>query len=291
MEPITNQPPLIVIVGQTASGKSALALKLAKEFGGELVCADSRTVYKGMDIGTAKPTKRDRATIPHHLLDITTPDKPITVADFKKYAGEAITDISSRGNIPIMVGGSGLYIDAVLFNFVFRDLGDQTRRKDLEELSVEELQGLLLQKGIAFPNNQQNPRHLIRQLETMGQAGLRHDLRANTLIMGFEISKEDLAARIEQRIEQMLASGLEEEARDLDRRYGRECRALQTIGYQEFWPYFDNQANITDTKALIIRNTIQYAKRQKTWFKRNKSINWICKIEEAVDLSTTYLNK
>ena len=132
--------PLIVIVGETGSGKSALALKIAEKFNGEIIAGDSRTVYKGLDIGTAKPSQADCKLIAHHLVDITTPDEPLTVAKYKKLADNSITEIHQRGKIPILVGGSGLYIDAVIFNYSFRPIVDPHKRQQLEQLTVGQLQ-------------------------------------------------------------------------------------------------------------------------------------------------------
>lgn len=291
MGSFADDAPLIVIVGQTASGKSALALEIAKRYDGEIICADSRTVYKGMDIGTAKPTAEERAAIPHHLLDIATPDKPITVADFKQLAEEAAASIWARGKLPILVGGTGLYVDAIIFDFSFRAPSDAQSRAELEKMTVEDLQAALLKENIPLPANSKNPRHLIRQLETGGTTPLKQECRKHTLVLGLSVEPEVLLQNIQRRCLAMIEQGLLEEATSLTSRYGRECRSLQTIGYQEWWPYLDNQATYEETVQLIIRHTAQYAKRQKTWFKRHQEIHWICKKEEYVDLITTFLNK
>jgi tRNA dimethylallyltransferase len=286
----SNQPPLVAIVGQTASGKSALALKLAATYGGEIVCADSRTIYKGMDIGTAKPTRKDRRLIPHHLLDVTTPDEPLNVARFKELAVSAIEDIQSRGKLPLLVGGTGLYIDAVLFDFSFRGSADLTARRTLDGLSVEQLQQRLQKAGVALPKNSQNPRHLVRQIESLGKQIKPGVLRPNTLLLGLSIEKDELASRINERTENMMTQGLENEVRQLVEIYGW-VQPLETIGYQEFKGYFDGGVDFSELQNLIVRHTLQYAKRQKTWFKRNKRIHWISKMEKAVALITTQLNK
>lgn len=291
MEPQSNDPPLIVILGETASGKTSLSLQLAQRFSGEIIAADSRTVYKGMDIGTAKPTLAEQEQVPHHLLDITTPDLPITAAQYKVLAQAAIADISGRGKIPFMVGGTGLYIDAVLFDFTFRQQSDPKERRKLQELSVEELQGRLQEAGIPLPLNERNPRHLIRQLETRGEVAKAQDLRHNTLILGMQIDREVLKERIRLRTETMFAAGLEQEARTLSESYGWRVPAMQTIGYQEFEPYFSGKHPLEEVKQEIVRNTIRFAKRQRSWFRRNKAIHYICNVDEAVDLITTFLNK
>lgn len=286
--------PLLVIVGQTATGKSALAMQLAERFGGEIISADSRTVYRGMDIGTAKPTTVDRAEVPHHLLDILEPDESFTAADFKQRAAAAIEDISAHGRLPILVGGTGLYADAVLYDYTFRSPADKRLRQELEHLSVPELQQRLLEQGIPLPNNPQNPRHLVRALETGGQQPKQADMRANTLVLGLHLEREELLDRIAGRVDAMLQAGLEQEAKDLSERYGFAVPPMQTIGYQEWAGYFKGVQSLEETRHLIIKNTLAYAKRQKTWFKRNKSVHWLSdrdKLQQSVDLITTLLYK
>jgi len=283
--------PLIVIIGETASGKSALAMELAQKFNGEIICADSRTVYVGMDIGTAKPSIKDQQKVPHFGINISTPVTPVNVADFKKLATGAMAEIASRGHVPIMVGGTGLYIDAVLYDFVFRKVAERKLRDHLGQLSVPELQAELQAEGIALPENSQNPRHLMRALETGGQTSERKPLRANTLIIGLEVPRDELKARIARRIDQMLAAGLEAEVRQLAQKYGWDVEPLKTIGYREWREYFEGQVSLEQVKAEIIRSTMAYAKRQRTWFKRNSSIHWVKEQREVVELVTTFLNK
>lgn len=279
-----------MIVGPTASGKSQVAMHLAEKFGGEIIAADSRTIYRGMDIGTAKPTPAECARVQHHLIDIADPDEPFTVADFQSRAQACILDISARGKLPIMVGGTGLYVDSVLFNFGFQKPGDVKRREVLQKLSVEELQQLLYSQGIELPTNKKNPRHLIRKLETGNESPKSQTLRPNTLIVGIEVDREVLKQRIIHRTAAMFADGLESEARMLASKYGWS-RALQTIGYQEFAPYFAGSGALEDVQEEIVRDTISYAKRQRTWFTRNKSIHWRSQQREVEDLITTFLSK
>jgi tRNA dimethylallyltransferase len=286
-----DQTPLIVIVGETASGKSALALALATQFNGEIIAADSRTIYKDLSIGTAKPTPDEQRLVPHHLLDAVTPDQSFSVAQFKTLANKAINDIGARGKIPFLVGGTGLYVDAVLYDFVFRDKPDEKLRQELSGLSVEELQERLLKNGIALPENARNPRHLIRALETGGASMERHDLRPNTLVLGLTIDREALREKITKRVDLMVGQGFIEEVRAAANKYGWEAPALQSTGYKAFRRYIEKDLSLDEAKALFVRNDLQLAKRQRTWFKRNADIHWICKKEEAVDLMTTFLNK
>ncbi len=289
-----SNSPLIVIVGETASGKSALAVALAKHLGGEIICADSRTVYTGMDIGTAKPAAGDRRAVPHHGLDLVTPDMRYSAADFKQYAVKKIDEIAERGSLPILVGGTGLYIDGVLYNFEFRAPADPEFRKQLETLQVDELQARLQTLGIALPNNAQNRRHLIRSLETNGEISRKSTLRANTLIFGIQSDREILHARITARVEAMISAGFIEEAESLGIEYGWDAPGLQAPGYRAFRGYVQASDQLETAKSQFVRNDLNLAKRQRTWFKRNKSIHWLMtedKWREAVDIATTFLNK
>jgi tRNA dimethylallyltransferase len=243
-----------------------------------------------MDIGTAKPSASDQMKIPHHLIDITTPDRPITVADFKQQAEHIISDISDRGKLPILVGGTGLYINSVIFNFQFRPIGNPKLRKRLSVMSVQALQNRLIEEDIPLPNNSLNPRHLIRSIESGGITALSQPLRPSTLIVGLMIDRPILTEKIMARVEKMFNEGLEIEVLSLVKTYGW-VPPLQTIGYQEFQLYFAGQQSLDETKAKIIRNTLAYARRQRTWFKRNNSIRWITQQIEAVDIVTTFLNK
>lgn len=235
--------PLIVIVGETASGKSALALELAERYNGEIICADSRTVYKGMDIGTAKPSKEDQARVPHHLLDIVEPNQTFNVGICKGLTFARIEEIHAKGKLPILVGGTGLYIDSVIFDYVFN-------------------------KGAE--KDEQNPRHLKRA----GDAQTEALLRPNTLVLGIKVPKEELEKRIINRVEKMFLDGLEAEVKELADQYGWAAEAMTGVGYREWQEYFAGQQTLEDTKELIIIHTRQYAKRQRTWFKRNLHIHW-----------------
>ncbi len=293
-QPINTVPPLIAIVGQTATGKSGLALALAEHFGGEIVCADSRTIYKGMDIGTAKPTQDERSRIPHHCLDLVSPGERFTAADFKQHAEQAITNITGRGKVPILVGGTGLYIDAVLYDYTFQGPADVVLRAELMALSIPELQERLIRETIPLPSNPQNPRHLIRALETKGVAPPRHEIRSNSLILGVQLDREELLPQVVNRITSMMRDGLQQEVQHLAKRYGFAVSQMQTIGYQEWRENFNGVQTLQHTKQLIINNTMAYAKRQKTWFKRNNSVHWLSyrdRLTQSVDLTTTFLSK
>ena len=283
--------PLVVIVGETASGKSSLAIDLAEKFNGEIVCADAVTVRKGVDIGTAKPTLIEQSRARHHLLDIVEPCEDFTSAVFKRLAQDTIKSISDRGKVPFLVGGTGLYIDGVLFDYSFLPAGDRAARERLNKLSAEELLKLVEEQGIDTNGiDVRNKRRLVRLLETSGARGSRSAIRKNTLIIGIRTNREQLRQKIENRIEAMLASGLENEVKNLAEKYGWECEALKSIGYQEWQDYFFGSQDLEQTKNRIISSTIGLAKRQRTWFKRNESIHWLNNREEAEEAARVFLS-
>jgi tRNA dimethylallyltransferase len=286
-------PRLVVIVGETASGKSALALKLARKFNGEIIAADSWTVRRGADIGTAKPTPEERALVPHHLLDVVGPDNDFTAAVFKDLANEAIKDISGRGKLPIMVGGTGLYIDGVIYDYNFLPAGDRTAREEFNNLSVKELLSRIDEMGIDPGDvDKRNKRRLIRLIETNGAKPTKKKLRPNTLILGLKVEREVLNQRIVERVDNMIAAGLEDEVRGLVERYGWGCEALKGVGYAQWKGYFEGTDSHEIVRQKIIKATQDLAKRQRTWFKRNKSIQWLdtpVKWNSVVDSITTFL--
>lgn len=283
--------PLVVIVGETGSGKSSLAIELAKQFNGEIICADSRTIYKGMDIGTAKPSAKQQALVPHHMLDIVEPDQNFSASEFQSRTRTIIEDIRSRGGVPFLVGGTGLYIDAVIFDYEFSEPPDPTLRQRLQSMTISELHDEITRQGITMPANDRNPRHLTRAIETGGVSTVRGEMRDNTTVMGLVIPREVLNNRLADRVEKMFADGLENEVRGLVDQFGWSAPGLQSLGYREFKKYLSGESSIEQIEAQILRSHKQLAKRQRTWFRRNKSIHWISNKEEAVDLVTTLLNK
>ncbi|HEY4161283.1 MAG TPA: tRNA (adenosine(37)-N6)-dimethylallyltransferase MiaA [Candidatus Saccharimonadales bacterium] len=287
-----NAPPLVAIVGETASGKSALAMDLAEQFDGELVCADSWTVYRGFDIGTAKPTLEDRAKIPHHLLDVADPAEGFSAAVFQRLAQEAIVDILARGKLPIMVGGTGLYIDSVLYDYSFLPPSDPALRTELNALSLDELLARadeleLDTSGIDL----RNKRRVIRLIENNGVRPGRREMRGNTMLLGMAVERENLQQRITARVDAMFTAGLEAEVQALAKQYSWGAEAMKGIGYREWYEYFAGAQTRDETRARIIKSSMDLAKRQRTWFKRNDSIQWVSDRSNAVDLLTTFLNK
>lgn len=251
--------PLIVIVGPTASGKTALAIEIAKKYNGEIICADSRTVYKGMNIGTAKPTVPEMQGIPHHLIDVVEPDQKFTVSDFKSLADKSIDDIHGRGKLPILVGGSGLYINSVIYDYDF--------------------------SASNGPRDKQNPRHLSSDVPKQIQ-----QIRPNTLILGINVDPEILKDRITKRVDQTVDDGLIDELKSLVKKYDWELSPMQAPAYKAFKPYIEGQVDLGQAKSQNIVYDSQLAKKQRTWFKRNNSIHWLSDPSEYVDILTTFLN-
>ncbi len=287
--------PLIVIIGETASGKSALALEIAKQFDGELICADSWTVRRELNIGTAKPSADELALVPHHLLNIVDPDEDFTAAVFKRLANQAIADIVARGKLPIMVGGTGLYIDGVLYDYGFLEAGDREQRKRFDSMSISDVLKEIHVQAIELGDvDIRNKRRLIRLLETNGAQPTRAQLRPNTLLIGLQPERSELEQLIVKRVDIMLKAGLEGEVRQLVAGYGWQAEGLKGVGYAQWRGYFDSTESLAETRQKIIKATLDLAKRQRTWFRRNKSIHWFStpvNLTDVVDLITTYLSK
>ncbi|MFO0781904.1 MAG: tRNA (adenosine(37)-N6)-dimethylallyltransferase MiaA [Candidatus Saccharimonadales bacterium] len=288
-------PNLLVIIGETASGKTSLAIDVAKRLNGEIICADSSTVRRGANIGSAKPTEKEQQGVPHHLLSIIGPDEKYSAADFQQQANMLIQDIAGRGKLPIIAGGTGLYIDSMLYDYEFRDEADPEERDRLNTLTLGELLSEIKQQGIELGETDTKNKHrLIRLLETGGQQVAHKPLRENTFIIGIQLDRELLRARIEQRVDAMLEQGLEREVKALSGQYGWNCEALKGVGYAQWQDYFLSTQTLAETHQKIIKATMDLAKRQRTWFKRNKSIHWLnypINREEVVDLVTTSLDK
>lgn len=290
-----RQAPLVVILGETATGKSKLALDLAKKLDGEIISADSWTVRREVNIGTDKPSQADQKLVKHHLIDIVDPCVDFTAAVFKSLALEAIDDIASRNHLPIMVGGSGLYIDSVIYDYQFLVAGDRKERESLNKLSVSELLARIEQLKLPIRDNidRRNKRRLIRLIESGGQLPKKGSLRDNTLLIGTTIDDASHKSLIESRVDQMIANGLETEVKQLSQKYGWDCEALKGVGYKQWREYFDGHQTLDQTRQQIISATNNLAKKQRTWFKRNKSIHWFSQpvnLDGIVELVTTELS-
>jgi len=290
-----NVQPLIVIVGSTATGKSALAIKIAQQFNGEIISADSWLVRKNIDIGTAKPSKKELSLVKHHLIDLINADEDFTAAIYKKRALEVIDDIYGRKKLPILVGGTGLYIDALLYDYSFLPSSSNDLRMKLNSMSLAQLHSLAIDKRLSLDNiDQNNKRRVIRLIEANGKIPTKSEIKPNILLIGLKSVKDDLEANIQHRIDEMFNRGLADEVSQLANKYGWDCQALKGIGYHEWKLYFTGNQSLEQTKQRIVKDTLLLAKRQTTWFKRNKSIQWFTtpvKYSMIEDLITTYLNK
>lgn len=267
-------------------------MRIAGEFDGEIVCADSRTVYKDMDIGTAKPSQQDQSRVKHWGLDLLEPGQRFTAYQFKKYAQNAISDIQGRGKLPILVGGTGLYIDSVIFDFGFRADFDQNKRKKLEALNIETLQDFIREMSLPMPFNLKNRRHLIRTIETNGQAGTRKNRLPKWIILvGLLPADKVLQSRIGQRAKQIFKDGVLIETKKLVQEYGKET--LANTGGIVYKICLETLAGkITEAEAIekFQKSDWQYARRQKTWFKRNKYIEWFNSPKQAYETIKSRLN-
>jgi tRNA dimethylallyltransferase len=284
--------PLIAVVGFTASGKSALGMHLAKQFSGEIIAADAMTVYRKFDIGTAKPTKKEQSEIQHHLLDIADATAGFSAAEFKQRAEKSIADIAARGKLPILVGGSGLYVDSILYDYDFRKVAaDTKKRAELNAKSVSELIAIAQANQLDTKSiDSNNKRRLIRLIETNGQTVAPKPLRKNTLVLGINVPREVLRERVVARVEHMLEQGLEDEVRTVSDIYGWDVEPMRSIGYREWQAYFAGSKSLNEVKDELVTHTMQLAKKQRTWFRRNGNIKWVNNFDEAVEHTTTFLN-
>ena len=286
--PATKKPPLLVVLGPTASGKTALSLELAERWNGEVISADSRQVYRGMDIGTDKISAAERRSIAHHLLDVADPSERFTVVDFMRLARAAIADIHARGKLPMLVGGTGLYINALTENFKIPESGasDEIRKKlndDLREHGAEWLHDEL--KKVDPENAKKIHPHsyvyVLRALEIFYATGMpKKDQKGvpefEVLRIGLRWLREVLATRIAARVEAQFERGLLDEVRGLlAQGYDKNCAAMRTLGYRETIAHLDGKISLEEAKKLIIKNTEKFSKRQMTWFKRDPRIEWV----------------
>ena len=275
MESATTEP-LLVICGPTASGKSDTAMQIASSHNGEIICADSRTIYKGMDIGTAKPSKLDQEKVPHHLLDIVEPSDRYTAHDFQVDARKAIQDIRSRNKLPIMVGGTGLYVDAVLYDYSFGDDVDVSLRNKLEAMTLDQLYKYCLDNNISLPENYKNKRYVVRNIERKHTTvKSSKELSLHTIVVGITTENNELKKRIVQRTEYIFEHGVVEEATTLGKKYGWERESMTGNVYPLVKQYLAGELTYDELKQKNTTQDWRLAKRQKTWLKRNKDITWV----------------
>jgi len=292
---------LIVILGSTASGKSDLAVKLAKKFKGEIISADSRQVYKEINIGTAKVTKKEMSGIPHYMINIVKPNKDFTLAQFQKKSLKIIKDIQKRNKLPFLAGGTGLYIQSIVDNLKIPETKPNKKlRNKLEKLTNQELINKL--KKLDFKAlkiiDLKNKRRLIRALEIclltkklFSKQRKKDKPIFNILQIGLKLDTKNLEQKISQRTEKMIKNGLIEENKKLLKKYGSKPYSMSGIGYKEIISYLNNKITLKQAEELIKIHTRQYAKRQMTWFKRDKRIEWIKNYSEAEKFVKDFLLK
>lgn len=279
---------VLCIVGPTAVGKTKMSIELAKQLNGEIISGDSMQIYRGMDIGTAKATMDERQGIPHHLIDEKNPDEPYSVAAFQQTVRAKIEEIKSRGKLPIIVGGTGLYIKSVLYDYEF---AGESESKEIDEakyghLSNEELHAKLAAVDEAgakdiHPNNR---KRVIRALEIYETSGVKksemiekqeHKMIYDACLIGLTDDRTVLYDRINKRVDVMYETGLVEEVKALfDQGIPAESQSIRAIGYKELYDYFKGFISLEESKELIKRNSRRYAKRQYTWFNNQMDVTW-----------------
>ncbi|ACA39258.1 tRNA (adenosine(37)-N6)-dimethylallyltransferase MiaA [Lysinibacillus sp. fkY74-1] len=288
-----QQAEVVAIVGPTASGKTALSIELAKKYNGEIINGDSMQVYKGLDIGTAKITEEEMEGVPHHLLSFLEPTASFSVADYQKLVREKIADIQARHKLPIIVGGSGLYVQAVLFDFQFTDekVDEAARQAYYDELAKlgpeamhDKLKQLDPQTAEAIHPN--NTRRVIRALEMLELSGVSKAAEAqnrgevplyNHLILGLgqNMSREVLYDRINRRVDLMMENGLLEEVQGLWQQNIRGVQSIQAIGYKELYDYLDGKCSLEGAIDSLKQNSRRYAKRQLTYFRNKMDVHFV----------------
>ena len=273
---------MILIGGATASGKTALAAEVARKIGGEIVSADSMQIYRGMNIGTAKERDDDLGVV-QHMIDICNPDDPFTVADYKTLARRAVADITARGKVAVVAGGTGFYINALLYTMDYGgDRAAELRWRERLIADAEQYGNLYLHRKLqevdpvsAQKIHPNNLKRVIRALEVTYSSGTAFSAQNNVrfepvepfVMVTLSGDSAELRCRIERRVDKMIEAGLESEVRGLvDRGYAFDLQSMQGIGYKEWKPYFDGTATVEDVREAICKNTREYAKRQRTWF-------------------------
>ncbi len=279
-----NKIKVIAIVGPTASGKTKFSINLAQKINGEIISADSRLVYKGFDIGTAKPTKEEMNNIPHYMIDIVEPDVEYSAGLYKESASKIIEEINSKGKVPIIVGGTGLYIDILLKGYNLPGVeANKKLRENLNKKSNNELFEMLSRLDpSAITGLEINDRKkIIRTIEIISSTGKKLEESRGMTDSSYEIEwigknfrRNELYQRIDDRVENMIYAGLIDETSELLNKYGRVYNLVNTIGYREIIQYLDGVLSLNEAKELLKKNTRNYAKRQLTWFRKNQNIKW-----------------
>ena len=287
-ESIKNEKPKIVVIcGPTASGKTALGIQVAQQANGEIISSDSMQIYKDMDIGTAKPTEEERAQAVHHLVDFVSPDERYSVADFKKDATEKIEDILSRGKLPIIVGGTGLYVNSLIHNIEYKEeITDIEYRNELEKVDLETLykQAQEIDPEAAAKVSANDRKRITRILEiyhttgktkTQMEAESRQEVKYDYKIFVLTPERDKLYERINLRVDLMMQAGLVDEVRELLKKYKEFPTAMQGLGYKEVKEYLDGEITEEEMIEKIKQESRHYAKRQLTWFRQYKDATWL----------------
>ena len=287
--------PLVILVGPTAVGKTAASIGLAKALNGEIISGDSMQIFKGLDIGTAKITKEEMQGVPHHLIDIKEPWETFSVAEFKRLADEAIADIQDRGKLPIIVGGTGFYINSVLYEYHFGEADtDEAYRAELEQYAEahgnEALWNILQEKDpdSAAKLHSNDTKRVIRALEVLHVTGIpaserqstvdKQTMRYNAVYIALNMPREVLYDRINRRVDIMIQDGLEAEVRTaLANGTAQDALSMTSIGYRQMIQYFNEEISFDRAVELIKRDTRHFAKRQLTWFRHDPNIQWVDK--------------
>lgn len=298
---------VIAIVGPTAVGKTALSIELAKKLNGEIINGDSMQVYKQLNIGTAKISVEEMDGVPHHLIDIKEATDQFSVAEYQKLVRDKIAEINARGKLPIIVGGTGLYVQAVLYDFRFTDerIDDSIRTRYYEELEKqgpEAMHARLMEVDpeTAKATHPNNTRRVIRALEmaehgdakkSSEEAQLGNESLYNHFIIGLNMDREKLYERINLRVDLMMEAGLLEEARSLYDQNIRDCQSVSAIGYKELYSFFDDKLSYEDAIEQLKQNSRRYAKRQLTYFKNKLDVEWFDASEEKNEIISNIFNK
>ena len=287
-----NKPKVVVICGPTASGKTALSIELAKKINGEIISSDSMQIYEDMDIGTAKPTKEEMQGIKHYLLDFVEPNKRYSVADFKKDAEKSIEEILEKGKVPIIVGGTGLYVDSLIYGIEYQDIKfDEQYRKELENrVKIEGLEKLYNEAKKIDPQAMEkislnDQKRILRVLEIYKATGKnkteqeaesrKNEVKYDYKVFAINMDREKLYERINKRVDIMIEQGLIQEVEKLLEKYDEFPTAMQGLGYKEVVEYLQGKISKEEMIDKIKMETRRYAKRQITWFKKNKQTIWI----------------
>lgn len=279
--------PLILVLGATASGKTSLAIKIAKKFNGEVISTDSRQLYKDMEIGTASVTKEEQQGIPHHMLSITTPDNTISLAEYVDIALKKIEDIYKRGAVPILAGGTGLYMSAIIDGYdIPRVPPNKELRQELEKIAQEKGADYLhsqlkeLNPEAAANIHPNNIRYVVRAIEVEKSpkktTPKTKKLKFDTYLVGIKRPREELYNRINKRVDIQVEKGLIQEVKNLlDKGYDEKLPALSSLGVKEIIPYIKGESTLEECLNTLKQNTRHYAKRQMTWFRRYDNVEWL----------------